>query len=40
MVRNCGPEEPKMPALMQGAYSTDWVRMNMARKVSVLLGTV
>jgi hypothetical protein len=28
-----------MPALMQNAYSTDWVRMNMARKVSALLCT-
>lgn len=34
MVRNCGPEEPVMRALVQGAYSSDWVRMNMARKVS------
>lgn len=32
VVRSCGPQEPRMGALMQNAYGKDWVSMNMARK--------
>lgn len=38
MVRACGPEEPRMGALMQNAYGKGWIGMNLARKVRQQVG--
>uniref|UniRef100_A0A7S3QQ17 Uncharacterized protein n=1 Tax=Dunaliella tertiolecta TaxID=3047 RepID=A0A7S3QQ17_DUNTE len=32
VVRNCGPEEPPIKHLVQGAYQEDWVKLNMQRE--------
>lgn len=36
-VLNCGPIEPPVKDLVQGAYSQTWMDMNLARQVRGLL---